>query len=640
MGTYISDKKSFQLPLYKSTRRAVLYSAFAVIFTTVFSLKGEIVLPSEIKAGTLVQTTNAGIESHHEVQSLTETPREKMNGNTGIGEDRSSPWTSGYLLKWFHAELAVLLITVIIAFTLISMKKQVSKKNRALKISNEKFRLIFEHSPIGIIHFDRNGIITECNTSFEQIVGSNRERLIGLDMKTIRDIRAAQAVRHVLSGNTGTYDDIYTSITSEKTTPVRAMLSPLLNESGYITGGIGVIEDVTVWKLYEDKLVNARESAERANRIKNIFLANMSHEVRTPLNGILGLLQVLQSSCSDAGQNDLISMAIKSGKRLTRLLSDILDLTKIESEQFNLIIEDVNIRDIITSIQKTLSEDYSGKKIDIITSVSESVPEFIRGDELRIRQILQNLAENSCKFTNEGTITISAGFEQTGVMEGMLKLNVTDTGIGIENDKLQDILEPFRQVENNYTRKFQGAGLGLAIVRKLVLLMDGNIEIQSSPGAGTGVECTMKVDICTVNQNKSSENFSDERVPVKSLRILLVEDDRINSLMIKRLLEKMNHTVSDASNGLEALEFLCKAEFDLVLMDIQMPEMNGMEAIKEIRKPERFGAKSGICTIALTAYAMAGDREKFIEAGFDEYLPKPVDTEELNSAILKLNLIK
>lgn len=634
----ISENKSLPIPFYKGARRIMLYSVFTAVFLIIFSAYSELILHSEVKNCLPVQTTESGADSHSVYQP---TPVTQPGGNiSNTAGALFSSWPSGYLQKGIHIDIAVLLITVIIAVVLFSMKKQVAKKNAALRISREKFRLIFEHSPVGIIHFDRNGIITECNTSFEQIVGSKREKLIGLDMRTIRDIRAAQAVRHVLSGNTGTYDDIYTSITSEKTTPVRAMLSPLFNGSGSITGGIGIIEDVTVWKLYEEKLVNARESAERANRIKNIFLANMSHEVRTPLNGILGLLQVLQSSCSDAGQNDLISMAIKSGKRLTRLLSDILDLTKIESEQFSLIIEDVNIRETISSIQKTLSEDYSGKNIEIRTSVSGSVPEFIRGDELRIRQILQNLAENSFKFTNEGSITISAGFELTGEKEGILKLKVTDTGIGIESDKLSEILEPFRQVENNYTRKFQGAGLGLAIVRKLVSLMDGNIEIQSTPGAGTGVECTMKVETCTGSQAKTSEGFTDERASVKSLRILLVEDDRINSLMIKRLLEKMNHSVTDASNGIEALESLGKADFDLVLMDIQMPEMNGIEAIKEIRKPERFGYKSSICSIALTAYAMAGDREKFIEAGFDEYLPKPVDTEELNAVILKLNLLK
>lgn len=634
----ISENKSLPIPFYKGARRIMLYSVFTAVFLIIFSAYSELILHSEVKNCLPVQTTESGADSHSVYQP---TPVTQPGGNiSNTAGALFSSWPSGYLQKGIHIDIAVLLITVIIAVVLFSMKKQVAKKNAALRISREKFRLIFEHSPVGIIHFDRNGIITECNTSFEQIVGSKREKLIGLDMRTIRDIRAAQAVRHVLSGNTGTYDDIYTSITSEKTTPVRAMLSPLFNGSGSITGGIGIIEDVTVWKLYEEKLVNARESAERANRIKNIFLANMSHEVRTPLNGILGLLQVLQSSCSDAGQNDLISMAIKSGKRLTRLLSDILDLTKIESEQFSLIIEDVNIRETISSIQKTLSEDYSGKNIKIRTSVSGSVPEFIRGDELRIRQILQNLAENSFKFTNEGSITISAGFELTGEKEGILKLKVTDTGIGIESDKLSEILEPFRQVENNYTRKFQGAGLGLAIVRKLVSLMDGNIEIQSTPGAGTGVECTMKVETCTGSQAKTSEGFTDERASVKSLRILLVEDDRINSLMIKRLLEKMNHSVTDASNGIEALESLGKADFDLVLMDIQMPEMNGIEAIKEIRKPERFGYKSSICSIALTAYAMAGDREKFIEAGFDEYLPKPVDTEELNAVILKLNLLK
>ncbi len=539
-----------------------------------------------------------------------------------------------------HFYLPMLLILIFIAISFFSLIKQLSRKNSALKMSEEKFRLIFEHSPMGILHFDDEGVITACNTSFEKIAGSSREKLLGLDLKSVRDIRMSQMIKRVLSGNTGYFEDVYNTEISGKSGPIRAVMAPLSAPDGSITGGIGIIEDFTLWKLNEEKLVQAREAAEKANRTKSIFLANMSHEVRTPLNGILGLLQILESSLTEQKHREYVDMAISSGKRLTRLLSDILDLTKIESEHFTLITEEVRIRDLLDSISGTLSADCGRKNIRLSYTVSEQMPDVFQGDELRIRQIIQNLTENSVKFTSEGSVTIDADFIYSGTKDGLLVLKVKDTGIGIDSDKLAEIIEPFRQVENTYTRKFQGAGLGLAIVKRLVGLMNGEIKIESTPERGTEVKCTMKVELCEDNLSDVSEQPLNEEAAIQSLRILLVEDDRINSLMVKRLLEKMSHTVTEAANGIEALQCLDKGEFDLVLMDIQMPEMNGIEAIKEIRKTERFGRKSTICTIALTAFAMAGDREKFLSEGFDEYLPKPVDMEELNSAILRLNRLK
>jgi len=364
----------------------------------------------------------------------------------------------------------------------------------------------------------------------------------------------------------------------------------------------------------------------------------MSHEVRTPLNGILGLLQILKSSSSDKDQSEMINMAMKSGERLTRLLSDILDLTKIETEHFSLFEERLNIREFLDSIYSSMSNECTAKGLSLTCSVSDTVPELLMGDELRLRQIIQNLLENSVKFTSRGSIKVKVDFLFLSESGGELIINVTDTGIGIEQDRLREILEPFRQVENTYTRRFQGAGLGLAIVKKLVKIMNGEVEIRSTPGEGTEVRCIMKLGFFKNENNISSEQPDDKSAETESFNILLVEDDRVNSLMIHRLLEKKNHIITDASNGFEAIEQLNRSDFDLILMDIQMPEMNGLDAIREIRKKERFGKKSDVKVIALTAYAMAGDREKFLEEGFNEYITKPVDIEKLNSAILRLNI--
>ncbi|HOP62644.1 MAG TPA: ATP-binding protein [Spirochaetota bacterium] len=544
-------------------------------------------------------------------------------------------FTMGSLLKIY---VPLLLIIILIALVYLSLKKQILKKNSDLKINEERFRLIFENSPVGIIHFDKNGIITACNSSLEKIIGSEREKILGLNMTTLPSLKVSQTIKHVLSGNTSSLDGIYNSSTAEKATPVRAIFAPLTGADRKIKGGIGIIEDITLWKMYEERLRFEREEAERANRTKSIFLANMSHEVRTPLNGILGLLQILKSSSSDKDQSEMINMAMKSGERLTRLLSDILDLTKIETEHFSLFEERLNIREFLDSIYSSMSNECTAKGLSLTCSVSDTVPELLMGDELRLRQIIQNLLENSVKFTSRGSIKVKVDFLFLSESGGELIINVTDTGIGIEQDRLREILEPFRQVENTYTRRFQGAGLGLAIVKKLVKIMNGEVEIRSTPGEGTEVRCIMKLGFFKNENNISSEQPDDKSAETESFNILLVEDDRVNSLMIHRLLEKKNHIITDASNGFEAIEQLNRSDFDLILMDIQMPEMNGLDAIREIRKKERFGKKSDVKVIALTAYAMAGDREKFLEEGFNEYITKPVDIEKLNSAILRLNI--
>ncbi len=536
----------------------------------------------------------------------------------------------------FTFYLLLSLIIVFIVLTIISLQKQISKKNKALRMSEEKFRLIFENSPLGIFHFDSSGVITACNTSFEKIIGIDSEKLLGLDTTTLTNIDIVQNIGHVLKGNMATYNDIFICSAPEKSISVRAIMVPLSLKNGRSSGGMGIIEDITLRKIYEERLVQAREDAEKANKIKSIFLANMSHELRTPLNGILGILQILRDSCTEPNLHEYIDIAAESGKRLTRLLSDILDLSKIESEEITLIKENVNIRELITSVLTSLS-GYSSQKNNILTySISDSIPEIITGDELRIRQILQNIVENAVKFTSDGLISIDADFKFHGKSRGELLLKVTDNGIGIEKDKIDAILEPFRQVENTFTRKFQGVGLGLSIVRRLLSLMNGDIRIESIPGNSTVVKCTMQVEIPGKDIDTPVEGQDEEPAIDSSLNILLVEDDRINRLMVQTILEKMNHTVTAASNGLEALDLFHESDFDLILMDIQMPEMNGIEAIKEIRKAEHFGKKNGINVIALTAYAMTGDREKFLEYGFDEYIPKPLSKEMLITTIAGL----
>lgn len=639
MRSITANKRGIRGSSSQGIGTPAIYFVLFTVFILISLMRGGLLHSSTVDREAI--SGAAELSQHIRSGSTAEPAGSAVTGkNKDRGTEIYSLLTGDLRLNEDDFHFLLLLTMIVIATTIISLRRQISRKNSDLRMSEEKFRLIFEHSPLGIFHFDSEGVITACNSSFEVITGIKRNELNGFDMMSLADARILNTLRHVLKGNISTFDDIYISGISEKSAPIRAIFAPLSGTNGDITGGMGIVEDITIARLNEEKLVTAREAAEKANMAKSIFLANMSHEVRTPLNGILGILQILRKSFRESTHHEYIEMAMRSGERLTRLLSDILDLTKIESGHFSLVKERVDIRGVISSVQEYFSGNCSEKGIELTYKVSDRVPELITGDELRLRQILQNLTDNSVKFTSAGSISIGADFISAGGYTGTLILEVTDTGIGIEKERIRDILEPFRQVENTYTRRFQGAGLGLAIVQRLVNLMDGKIEIESTPRGGTAVKCTMKVETCKENPGKGAEISGAGSACIKPLSILLVEDDRINSLMARRLLEKMDHAVTDAANGIEALQCIERADFDIVLMDIQMPEMNGIEAIKEIRRVERFGSKSGVCVIALTAYAMAGDREKFLEAGFDEYLPKPLDTEELNSAILRLNPLK
>jgi len=508
---------------------------------------------------------------------------------------------------------------------------------KALMESEERSRLIIEHAPLGIFHFNLNGVITTCNDSFLKIIGSSKEKLIGINMLNLPDKEIVSSIISAIKGEPGYYEGLYHSTTAVKSTYIRAMFTPIKLSDGSITGGLGIVEDNTDRKKYEESLVSAKDTAESASSIKSDFLANMSHEVRTPLNGILGMLQLIQTTGVNEEQSNYVNIAIKSGMRLTRLLNDILDLSRVESDKLMLTETEFSLKDIFNFIKERYSTECDEKGINLILSIDEGTPDIIVGDEIRIRQILVNLVSNAVKFTKTGNITVAINAEDISLYGAVnIIIRVRDTGIGIAVDMMNQIFEPFKQGENSYRRTFQGAGLGLTLVKHLVNLMNGKIKIDSTPGKGTSIECSITV--------KLPENHAIVIKPVMSEKlnkcgnfctILIAEDERINRLALKRILEKSGYRILEAENGIEALKILETENPDCILMDIQMPEMDGIEATKNIRTDSRFGEKSRIPIIALTAYTMPEDREKIKAAGLDDYISKPVNMDYLLKAISK-----
>jgi signal transduction histidine kinase len=381
-------------------------------------------------------------------------------------------------------------------------------------------------------------------------------------------------------------------------------------------------------KLQEEEAL--KERAQAVSRAKSEFVANMSHEIRTPMNGILGMLNLALRTDSAADQRACLDDALTSAHSLMDLLNDVLDLSRVEAGRMDLEEVPFSLPRILQEAARNIAPKAAEKKLAVTVHCHPGVPEWVRGDPTRLRQVLVNLLGNAVKFTAQGEISLSAAPLDSGV-----EFSVRDTGIGIAPEKLGLIFEPFRQADGSTTRRYGGSGLGLAICAQLVRMMGGRIWLESEPGRGSVFHFTVRFAAAKAGDASHSANAvaESEPLPISALRILLVEDNRINQKIATRLLEGQGHRVTTAENGRDGVQRFREGGFELILMDVQMPEMDGWEATRAIRDLEA-GSGRRIPIIAMTAHAMKGDREKCIEAGMDGYVSKPVVVEELRQAIL------
>lgn len=386
----------------------------------------------------------------------------------------------------------------------------------------------------------------------------------------------------------------------------------------------------------ENRLREAKELAEEATRMKSEFLANMSHEIRTPMNGVLGMIQLLQETELTPKQAALANTVLTSGEALLRIINDVLDLSKIEADKFTFSPTNFSLRAELKRIHELMSNQLTEKKIDFRVEVDDSIPDWIVTDDVRLGQILTNLIGNAIKFTEpHGAILVLV--TPNGESESKIELNfsVSDSGVGIPEEKQRKVFEAFEQADSSTMRKFGGTGLGLSISARLVERLGGKLKLASREGQGSVFSFSIEVA-----KGEAAEHPAGAQEPVpetesRPLQILLAEDNRVNQMVATRMLENAGHTVTLAQNGSEAVERYQEGSFDIILMDIQMPVMDGEEATRAIRKAESTGSPK-VPIVALTAHALEGHREHYLSQGMDGYVSKPISKNELLRVITDL----
>jgi signal transduction histidine kinase/ActR/RegA family two-component response regulator len=399
---------------------------------------------------------------------------------------------------------------------------------------------------------------------------------------------------------------------------------------------LSVLTDVTALTKMQTSLREARDAAEAASLAKSSFLANMSHEIRTPMNGIIGLADLLATSSLDSQQHQYIGLIRSSAEALLTVINDILDHSKIDAGKLLIEVYEFDLHRLIKELTFSFSHAAQQKSVEFQTVIAPDIPQFVHGDANRLRQVLGNFLSNAVKFTQpDGKVTFQVRMLSERGKSDWIYFSVSDTGIGFSEEQRNRLFTPFEQADNSTSRKFGGTGLGLTISKQLAELMGGRVDCQSELGTGSIFWCELPLPAVSSLQEQAAGSSS--KIALKPLRILLVDDVKVNLIVLSSMLQQWGHITETAENGLQAIERLKTSQYDLVFMDCQMPEMDGYECTRQIRLPETAVLNSNIPIIAVTAHAMVGDKERCLASGMNDYIAKPINHRELKRMLTKWN---
>jgi len=510
-----------------------------------------------------------------------------------------------------------------------------------LQRSEELYRGVVEDQTDLICRFRPDTTLTFVNSAYAKYFNTTSEELVGKSVLELLPVElrasAASSLQTFTAENPVRETERELILADGSRRWQKWVNRALFNEDGTLFCFQAVGHDITPQKQIEGALRKAKEAAEEATRVKAAFLANMSHEIRTPMNGILGMVGLLADTALNAEQQDFVNTIRESADLLLTVVDDILDFSKIEAGRMVTQREMFDPRQLVQTTFKLLQPRALSKGLEFTASYEENLPLNLLGDKNRIKQVLFNLIGNAIKFTEKGGVYISCSAVSFSSSISLLKVEIRDTGVGIPEDRQHAIFEPFVQLDNSFTRAAGGTGLGLAISARLMKLMGGELNYSSQVGAGSIFNISVPLAVVSKKQNIADERsfYLSESGTMRShrpLRVLVAEDNLINQKVIWRLLEKVGHTVVVANNGIEAVDIATREKFDLILMDIQMPGLDGFMALERIRADDNCASKA-VPIVALTAHSMQGDAERCLEAGMDAYLSKPINSQLLFETI-------
>jgi PAS domain S-box-containing protein len=516
-----------------------------------------------------------------------------------------------------------------------------------LRLSESKLQSIFKSVPEAIVVADAQGVMVQCNEATCTIFGFAHEELIGQKVERLMGMTDAISIDGQSSAffqrdekNLSQPRILQGQKKNGELFSLRLTISEMQVDDDVFF--VGVMQDYTAIENAQKLLIQAKEKAEKDNLMRGEFLANMSHEIRTPMNGIVGMTELAMDTQDRDLQKEYLTLARDSANHLLHIINQILDFSKIEARALELERLKVSPGQLVRDTARSLEPLARVKGVDLQVDVASAVPELAWIDPVRLRQVMTNLIGNAIKFTEVGAVTVSAQTVQAS-KDGhcVLRISITDTGIGFDPARTAILFSPFAQADGSVTRSFGGTGLGLAITRRLVHLMGGEITANGQPDLGACFTVTLPVELAddeVADEAQDPDQAHTEfarKVYQKPVSVLLVEDHDINRKLAEIMLQRMGYRFISASDGLQALDMLEKDRFDVVLMDVMMPVMDGITALKLLRDRE-LGKGRRTPVLMVTAHAMTGDRERFLGAGADGYVSKPMSQAELHKEISRV----